>query len=152
MLVLALSATETRAQISAELSWGADRNVDSMEPELDGWLNGTVEWMFPSGVGLGIGVDNQFEGASLAPSDYLGLSIYVSSSYELPADPLAPFVRAGFGVGRAPCEGDTCGDGMYLRGSGGLRLRVSEAWRLTGEVAVTRVSRPLGGLGVSVRF
>lgn len=151
MLAFVLGADAAHGQVAIELSYGADRGVDSSSPERDGWLNGTVEWMFPFGLGLGIGTDHQFEGASIAFSDHLGWAIYVSSSYEYPLGTVAPFVRGGLGVGRAPCTGDTCGDGAYLRGSAGLRIRVFEKVRLSGELGISRVSGPFAGAGLSFR-
>ena len=151
-LFLASSATESQAQLAAELSYGADRNVESTESELDGWLNGTVGWVFPSGLGIGIGTDHQFEGASVSPSSHQSWAIYVSSSLEFPVGRVAPFVRGGIGAGRAPCEGDTCSGGAYVRGSAGLRVRLVGEFRLMGEIGVSRVSRPFGGAGVAVRF
>ncbi len=152
MLMCAFFAAESKAQVAVELSYGADRNVDSAQSERDGWMNGTVEWMFPSGLGVGIGTDHQFEGAALSPSQHLGWSLYLSPSFELPLGAVAPFVRGGMGLGRAPCQGDTCGDGAYFRGSTGIRFRVVEKLRIVGEIGVSRVSRPFSGVGVSIRF
>ena len=152
MLMCAFCAAESKAQVAVELSYGADRNVDSAQSELDGWMNGTVEWMFPSGLGVGIGTDHQFRGSSLSTSDYLGLAIYLSTSYEYPTRMVAPFVRGGVGVGRAPCEGDVCRTGAHLRGSAGVRIRIVEELRVSGELGISRVSRPFGGAGVSYRF
>ena len=152
MLMCASYAAESKAQVAVELSYGADRNVGSTQSELDGWLNGTVEWMFPSGLGLGIGSDHQFEHSSIATSDHLGWAIYLSSSFEFPAGALAPFVRGGIGLGRAPCEYDTCGDGAHLRGSAGVRMLIVGDLRVSGEIGISRVSRPFGGAGVSFRF
>ena len=151
-LVLTFSATESRAQVAVEMSYGVNRNVESDQSELDGWLNGTVEWMFPSGLGLGIGTDHQFETALISPSDHLGWAIYLSGSQEFPLGLVAPFVRGGIGLGRAPCQGDTCSDGVHLRGSGGIRVRLVGELRVSGEIGVSRVSRPFGGAGVSLRF
>jgi len=152
LLTCAFFAAESKGQVAVELSYGADRNVDSGQPRRDGWVNGTVEWMFPSGLGVGIGTDHQFEGAGINPSDHLGWAIYVSSSYEVPMRRVAPFVRGGVGAGRAPCQGDTCGDGAHVRGSAGLRTRVVDELRVSGELGFSRVSRPFGGAGVSYRF
>ena len=152
VLALSILAPKVQAQIAVDLLYGVDRNVTSTESELDGWLNGTVEWMFPSGLGLGLGADHQFEGAAISPSDHEGWSLYLSASREFPFDVAAPFVRAGVGLGRAPCEGDTCSDGLYLRGSAGVRVPLSERLRVVGEIGVSRVSRPFGGAGLSVRF
>jgi hypothetical protein len=152
VLACAFFAIESKGQVAVELSYGADRNVDSAQPQRDGWMNGTVERMFPSGLGIGIGTDHQFEGAGIDPSDHLGWAIYVSTSYEVPLRSVAPFVRGGVGLGRAPCRGDTCGDGAHLRGSAGVRIRVVGQLRLSGELGFSRVSRPFGGAGVSYRF
>ena len=152
LLMGAFYATETKAQMAVELSYGADRNVDSAQPTTDGWLNGTVERMFPSGLGLGIGTDHQFRGAGISTSDHLGWAIYFSSSFEFPVGVVAPFVRGGIGVGRAPCVGDTCGGGAHLRGSAGVRMRIVGELRVSGEIGISRVSRPFGGAGVSFRF
>lgn len=152
VLASALLASEASAQLSVELSYGADRNVDSEQPETDGWVNATVEWLFASGLGIGIGTDHQFEGASVGPNDHLGWAIYASTSYERALGDIAPFVRGGIGAGRAPCQGDTCGDGLHLRGSAGVRIRIAQKLRLSGEVGVSRVSRPFGGAGLSYRF
>jgi hypothetical protein len=149
---VAFSAAESEAQIAVELSYGVDRNVESAESELDGWLNGTVEWMFPSGLGLGIGTDHQFDGSAIRTSDHLGWAIYFSSSFEFPVGVVAPFVRGGIGLGRAPCRGDACGGGSHLRGSAGVRMRIVEEVRLSAEIGISRVSRPFGGAGVSFRF
>lgn len=151
-LAIGISASELQAQLAVELSYGADRNVESEPAETDGWLNGTVEWMFPSGLGIGIGSDHHFEGASIDPSDHLGWALYFSASQEFPLGGAAPFIRGGIGLGRAPCQGDTCSDGLYLRGSGGVRIRLSHALRATGEIGLSRVSRPFGGAGLSLRF
>jgi len=152
LICTSLGAAECRAQVAVELSYGVDRNVQSVPSELDGWLNGTVEWMHPSGLGVGIGTDHQFEAASINPSDHQGWAIYLSTSFEFSTDAVTPFVRAGIGLGRAPCEGDTCGDGAYLRGSAGVRWRIVREWRLSSEIGISRVSRPFAGAGVSVRF
>ena len=152
ILMCAFCAAESKAQIAVELSYGADRNVESAESELDSWLNGTVEWMFPSGLGFGIGTDHQFEDSAISASGHLGWAIYLSTSFEFPADVVAPFVRGGIGVGRAPCRGDTCGGGAYLRGSAGVRIRIVGELRVSGEFGISRVSRPFGGAGVSFRF
>ena len=152
ILMCAFCAAESKAQVAVELSYGADRNVESAQSERDGWLNGTVEWMFPSGLGVGIGTDHQFEGAALSTSDHLGWAIYLSTSYEYPTRIVAPFVRGGVGLGRAPCEGDVCRSGAHLRGSAGVRIRIVEALRVSGELGISRVSRPFGGAGVSFRF
>jgi hypothetical protein len=101
---------------------------------------------------LGIGTDHQFEGAAITTSDHLAWAIYVSSSYEFPMDVVAPFVRGGVGAGRVPCEGDICSEGVYLRGSAGVRVRIVSQLRLSGEIGISRVSRPFGGVGVSFRF
>ncbi len=151
-LGLTFSATESKAQIAVEVSYGVDRNVESAGSEIDGWLNGTVEWMLPSGLGLGIGTDHQFESASISPSDHLGWAIYFSASQEFPLGSVAPFVRGGIGLGRAPCQSDTCTDGAHVRGSAGLRVQLVGELRLSGEIGISRVSRPFGGGGVSVRF
>ena len=151
-LVLTFSPTESKAQVAVEMSYGADRNVESTESEFDGWLNGTVEWMFPSGLGLGIGTDHQFESASISPSDHLGFAIYLSASQEFRLGLVAPFVRGGIGLGRAPCQGDTCSDGAYLRGSAGLRIRLVGELRVSGEIGISRVSRPFATAGLSLRF
>ena len=157
--VLALTAfgvtlcpAPSQAQLSVEASYGVDRNVESSESEVDGWLNVTVDWIFPSGLGIGIGTDHQFEGASISSSQHLAWALYVSPSFELPLGAVAPFVRGGVGLGRAPCRSDTCGDGAYLRGSTGIRVRVVEKLRITGEIGVSRVSRPFAGVGLSFRF
>jgi hypothetical protein len=151
MLMCAVCAAESPAQIAVELSYGADRNIETGAPRLDGWLNGTVEWMSPSGLEVGIGTDHQFRGSSINTSDYLGVAIYLSTSFELSADVVTPFVRGGIGLGRAPCESDACGAGAYLRSSAGVRIRIAEELRLSGEIGVSRVSRPFGGAGVSIR-
>ena len=155
LALLALVAgfpAQSEAQVAVEVSYGLDRNVTSTEAESDGWLNGTVEWMFPSGLGLGIGTDHHFEGGRISPSDHQGWAIYLSASHEFPVGKTAPFVRGGIGLGRAPCEGDTCGDGVHLRSSAGVRIRIAEELRLSAEIGVSRVSRPFGGAGLSVRF
>ena len=147
VLMCVLGAVESEAQVAVEVSYGMDRDVASGQANRDGWMNGTVEWMFPSGLGLGIGADFQFEGTTLN-----GGAAYLSSSFEYPAGIVAPFVRGGIGLGRAPCRGDTCTDGAHLRGSGGFRIRLSEEVRLSGEIGISRVSRPFGGAGISYRF
>lgn len=152
VLACALLAAEGKAQVAVELSYGADRNVESEQPERDGWMNGTIEWMFPSGLGVGIGADHQFEGAGISPGGHLGWAIYVSTSYEVPVRRVAPFVRGGVGLGRAPCQGDTCSGGAHVRGSAGVRIRVVEELRVSGELGFSRVSWPFGGAGVSYRF
>ena len=151
LLICAFSAADSEAQLTVDLFYGGDRNVESPESEFDGWLNGTVEWVFPSGLGFGIGADFQFEDAGISTSDHLGGALYLSTSYEFSADVVAPFVRGGVGLGRAPCEGDTCGSGVYLRGSAGLRIHIVDALRLSTEVGISRVSRPFFGAGVSIR-
>ena len=143
--------TVCRAQLSIEASYGFDRNVASSEAEFDGLLNITLDWISSSGLGFGIGTDHQFESATLSPSEHLGWSLYLSPSFELPLGPVAPFVRGGIGLGRTPCQGDTCTDGAYFRGSTGIRLRLVERMRLVGEIGVSRVSRPFGSVGVSFR-
>ena len=152
MLMCAFCAAVAEAQVAVELSYGGERNVESTEPEFDGWLNGTVEWMSPSGLGFGFGIDSQFEHAKPSVSDHQAFAIYFSTSFEFPAELVAPFARGGIGLGRAPCEGDTCAGGLYVRGSAGVRIRIAEALRLSGEIGVTRVSRPFSGIGVSLRF
>jgi hypothetical protein len=152
VLACAFFAAESKAQVAVELSYGADRNVEAEQSERDGWMNGTVEWMFSSGLGVGIGTDHQFEGAGIGPSDHLGWAIYVSTSYEVPVRRVAPFVRGGLGLGRAPCQGDTCSGGAHVRGSAGVRIRVVEEFRVSAEIGFSRVSRPFGGAGVSYRF
>ncbi|MDA0330273.1 MAG: hypothetical protein O2958_14870 [Gemmatimonadetes bacterium] len=152
LLLCAFLAVECEAQIAVEVSYGVDRNVDSSEARRDGWLNGTVEWMLPSGLGIGIGTDHQFSGVAPAPSDFRGWALYASTSFEMPDRKVSPFVRGGIGAGRAPCQGDTCTDGLYLRASTGLRVRVAERLRLSTEIGVSRVSRPFGGVGLSFRF
>ena len=139
MLMCAFCAAESKAQVAVELSYGADRNVDSPQSELDGWMNGTVEWMFPSGLGVGIGTDHQFEGAAITTSDHLGWAIYLSTSYEYPTRMVAPFVRGGVGLGRAPCRGDTCGDGAHFRGSAGVRIRIVDELRVSGAAPAYRI-------------
>jgi hypothetical protein len=126
-LVVASAAPEAQAQLAVELLYGAERNVESASSEVDGWMNGTVEWVFPSGLGLGLGTDHQFEDASVSPSSHQSWAIYVSSSLELPLGQVAPFVRGGIG-------------------------RLVGEFRLLGEIGVSRVSRPFGGAGVSFRF
>lgn len=139
------------AQISIEASYGVSRDVAS-SPELDGRLNITVDWISPSGLGLGIGTDHQFEDASFSPSEHLSWSLYLTPSYQLPLGAVAPFVRGGIGVGPAPCQSDTCSDGAYLRGSTGIRLRVVDKLRLVAEIGVSRVSRPFATAGASLRL
>lgn len=146
------TAGRADAQRLVEVSYGLDRNVSSPEAQWDGWVNGTIEWLLPSGLGLGVGTDHQFEGASLRPSGHQGWAAYLTASYQLPDRTVSPFLRGGIGVGRAPCEGDTCTDGLYLRTSTGLRLRLTEAVGLSGELGLSRVSRPFGGAGVAFRF
>lgn len=154
LLVLGVifSPTEARAQITAELHYGLDRNVQTTESERDGWLSATVEWTLAPGFGLGIGTDLQFERAPARLSDHQGGAVYLSVSRELRFGAVAPFVRGGLGLGRAPCEGDTCGDGLHLRGSTGLRAWLTDRFGLSGEIGLSRVSRPFGGAGLSVRF
>jgi hypothetical protein len=151
-LLLAAPPAQAKGQVVVELSYGADRNIDGGEAEMDGWLNGTVERRFPSGLGVGLGTDHQFEGAGISASGHLGWSIYLSSSFELPGPVVAPFARGGIGLGRAPCEGDTCASGLHLRISGGVRIRLSHRSRLLGEIGVSRVSRPFGGAGLALAF
>jgi hypothetical protein len=151
LLMCAFNAVESEAQVAVEVSYGVDRDVASASSELDAWVNGTVEWMFPSGLGLGIGADHQFEDASLSTSDHLGWALYLSTSFEFPGRVLAPFVRGGIGLGRAPCEGDTCSGGAHFRGSAGVRLRIFERLHVLGELGLSRVSRPFGGVGLSFR-
>lgn len=151
LCVSTVGASEADAQIAVELSYGLERNVESIQPEGDGWMNLTVEWRRPSGFGFGIGTDHQFETAAISASDYQALAIYGFASFERLFGSAAPFARAGAGLGRAPCVGDTCGGGIYLRGSTGVRLRLMEVLWAVGEVGVTRVSRPFGGVGLSIR-
>ena len=151
ILMCVLGAAESTAQVAVEVFYGADRNVETAgHSEHEVWMNGTVEWMFPSGLGLGIGTDLQFEEAAI--SGLLGGAVYLSASYEYPAGLVAPFARGGIGLGRAPCEGDTCGDGAHLRGSAGVRIRMVHELRVSGEIGISRVSRPFGGAGLSFRF
>ncbi len=147
---MTLSAAEARAQVAVNVSYGIDRNVESDTSELDGWLSATVEWMFPSGLGLGIGTDHQLEGATISASEHLGWALYLSSSLQLPAGAMSPFVRAGLGLGRVPCVGDVCRGGAYFRGSAGVSIRLVEALRVIGEIGITRVSRPFGAVGLSL--
>ena len=148
---LAWAPGEVGAQVRLDLLYGAERNVDDGASQHDGWMNATVEWVLQSGVGIGIGTDHQFEEATPSTSGHLGWAIYLSSSYSRRSGRWSPFVRGGVGAGRAPCVGDTCGDGLFLRGSAGARLHLSRAIGLTGEVGLSRVSRPFGGFGLSIR-
>ena len=152
VILATLFATDVHAQVVVDLLYGVARNVESTESELDGRLSASVEWVFPSGLGLGLGTDHQFEGAAISPSEHQGFAIYFSTSYELMAGPIAPFARGGVGLGRAPCEGDTCSDGADVRGSVGLRVRIVEKLGISAEIGVSRVSRPFGGAGISYRF
>ena len=144
--------TVSRAQFSIQASYGFDRNVASSEAELDGLLSITLDWISSSGLGFGIGTDHQFEGAMLSPNQHLGWSLYLTPSFELPRAAVAPFIRGGIGLGRAPCLGDTCTDGAYFRGSTGIRFRVVERLRFVGEIGMSRVSRPFGGVGLLLRL
>lgn len=152
VILATLFAADVHAQVVVDLLYGVARNVESAGSELDGRLSGSVEWIFPSGVGLGLGTDHQFEGAAISPSEHQGFAIYFSTSYQVTAGAFAPFIRGGIGLGRAPCEGDTCSDGADVRGSAGLRVWVVEKLGISGELGVSRVSRPFGGAGISYRF
>ena len=148
---LGFAPTGADAQLRVDVLYGVDRNVGDGGGEYDGWMNATVEWVLPSGVGVGIGTDHQFEDASPRPDGHLGWALFLSSSYTSTFGRWSPFLRGGVGAGRAPCSGDTCGAGLYIRGSAGLRTRVSARLRLVGEAGVSRVSRPFAGMGLSIR-
>lgn len=142
------SAADATAQVAFHLLYGVDRNVDSGQGETDGWMSLGAEWTVASGVRVGVGTDHQFENATPSPSDYESLALYLSSSVEITQNDVRPFIRGGIGAGRAPCESDTCSSGIYLRGSTGLRVRLSGALWLTTEVGLSRVSRPFAGIGL----
>ncbi len=146
------SAAAAQSHFAVEASWGAARNVASATAETDGWLNLTVDWIHPSGVGLGLGTDHYFEDTAISGAGHEGWSVYVSPSYELARRVVSPFVRGGIGAGPAPCKGDTCGDGVHLRGSAGVRIRFAGSLRVSVEVGISRVSRPFGGAGLSFRL
>jgi hypothetical protein len=148
---MAFAPTGADAQLRVDVLYGADRNIDDGTPEHDGWMNATVEWVLTSGIGVGIGTDHQFEEAAPSASGHLGWTLYLSSSYSPSSGRWRPFLRGGIGAGRAPCDGDTCGSGVYLRASGGVRTNPSGRFGLIGEVGVSRVSRPFGGVGLSIR-
>jgi hypothetical protein len=139
------------AQLRVDLLYGLDRNVADGAADHDGWMNATVEWVRASGVGLGIGTDHHFEEASPSAIGHLGWAIFMSSSYTPTFGRWRPFLRGGIGAGRAPCSGDTCGSGLYLRASAGVRAHLSERFGVVGEAGVSRVSRPFAGLGLSIR-
>ena len=141
-----------QAQVAVELSWGLERNVDSPAAETDGWFNTTVEWRLPSGLGLGIGSDHQFDGATPDPRHHQGFTLHLLMSQTFTMGAIRPFLRGGVGLGRLPCEGDVCRTGLHLRGSGGMRLPLSPTLELTSELGVSRVSRPFGGVGVALLF
>ena len=148
--VLLVLAVETLSgQVAIDLVLGADRNVDSPGAETDGWVQLTAEWVSPSGFGVGLGLDQYFDTVTPSPSELEAAALYLSASYRLLDRRLSPFVRGGVGAGRAPCEGDTCGDGLHVRGSLGLRLHLSPAFSLVGETGLSRVSRPFGGIGAT---
>lgn len=150
-LILCLVATPAYGQRTVDVSYGVDRNVDSGTPQTDAALSAVVEWGAVAGLNLGLGTDHQFEGPSLNPDGHLAWAVYLSVSRRHEAGRLAPFVRGGIGLGRAPCEQDTCGDGLYVRASVGATLHVSGPVHVLGEVGLSRVSRPIAGVGVSVK-
>ena len=151
-LLLVASAGPAAAQFSLEATYGVDRNIESRPSERDGFVSVSAHWSLRPGLSVGIGSDLQFEDAAVTTSDLQAGSVYASSTLEAAGARLAPFVRAGIGVGRAPCEGDTCSDGLYLRASTGLRVRLVEPVRLVAELGASRVSRPFAAIGASVDF
>lgn len=151
-LPVAPSAALAQSRMAVEASFGVARNAAGGSAGTDGWLNLTVDRIHRSGLGLGLGTDHHFDSAEIGPSAHEGWAVYLSPSYEVPRRVVAPFVRGGIGVGPAPCWGDTCGDGVYLRGSAGVRIRLVDRWRVSVELGASRVSRPFGGAGLSFRF
>lgn len=137
-------------QVHVDVAYGVDRNVASAAAEADGWLSVVAELRVGEGVGLGLGFDQQFDGPRPGLSEYESGALYLFSSYHLSGSGPSPFVRAGIGLGPAPCVSDTCGAGLHVRGSIGLRVPISGRLGLLGEVGMSRVSRPFGGVGVSL--
>ncbi len=151
LIALLVDPGEAGAQLRVEVLYGGERNVADGGGEHDGWGSATVEWVLPSGVGIGLGTDHSFEEASPSTANHQGWALFGTSSYTRRSGRWAPFVRVGIGAGRAPCRSDTCGDGLYLRGSAGTRLHLRERLGLVGEVGLTRVGRPFAGVGLSLR-
>lgn len=96
--------------------------------------------------------DHQFENAQPSAGDYLSTAIFAAISRTFGRGPVAPHVRLGLGLGRAPCEGDTCGDGLYLRGAVGVSGHLSGPLHLVAETGLSRVGQPFGGAGLSYRL
>ncbi|MDH3224684.1 MAG: hypothetical protein OEO23_13280 [Gemmatimonadota bacterium] len=147
-VLLGLDAAPASGQVAFHVLYGVERNVDSGGAENDGWMTLGAEWALTPGVRIGVGTDHQFETATPSRSDYESLALFLSSSVEFSQRNVRPYVRGGVGLGRAPCEGDTCSSGTYLRASTGLRLRLSRAFWLTTEVGLSRVGQPFAGIGL----
>lgn len=150
-LVFAVTSSPVAAQMRIDVMYGFERNVESSEPEYDGWLGATVEWEVGRGLSLGLGSDHQFESARPSASQHESTAVFVTVRRTFAVGAVAPYVRLGVGVGRAPCEGDTCSDGAYLRGAAGLGSDFDGPLQLIAEVGMSRVGRPLVGAGLSYR-
>lgn len=150
--LLVASTSGVSAQTRLSILYGADRNVESVDPEFDGWLSTALTWSVGRGLTIGLGADHRFEGASPRPSDHQASAVYVLSRLEVSQGPVAPWVGLGVGLGPAPCESDTCGDGLYLRGSAGARVELPGRTAVVAEVGLSRVGRPFAGVGLEVAF
>lgn len=150
-LLLVTTASPLAAQARVDLLYGIERNVESPEAEYDGRLSAIVEWDVHPGLGIGVGSDHQFENARPSAGDYQSTAVFAVVSHTFGRGAVAPHVRLGLGLGRAPCEGDTCGDGLYLRGAVGMSGHLGGPLYLATEIGLSRVGQPFGGAGLSYR-
>jgi hypothetical protein len=151
-LLIVTMASPVAAQVRVDLLYGFERNVESPGAEYDGWLGAIVEWEVRPGLSIGVGSDHQFENARPSAGDYQSTAIFATISRTFGGGAVAPHVRVGLGLGPAPCQGDTCHDGLYLRGAVGVSGHVSGPVSLVAEVGLSRVGRPFGGAGLSYRL
>lgn len=138
------------SQCVVDVAYGAVRAVESSPAEVDGWVSASLQWTVKDAWSLGLGADHQFEAASPSPSQHQSSAVYLFSAWTLPRRRASPFVKLGLGWGPAPCRGDTCDEGLYLRVSGGVRAHLQGRLGTIGEAGWSRVGRPFAGVGLSV--